>query len=422
MKDICARFKVNDRTARMALIGRSPYQNIDNPLPLPANTVVPRRVLTRAQVRRMRGLRISGASTNELRAKFGVSRFKVMDALLGRPPFQGIDDPPPFSPEEFVRGPTLTDEQVRSIRRLCANGTPVPVLVKRFGACRSVILWAIHGHHPYENIHNPDPLPSGRFGPHLTPVQVGEARRLRRKGLTLPQLTARFGVHKDVICSALFGYRPYDRIKEPPPLEPGSRLPKLSKDQVRKARRLRIRGKAAASIAASLGVSNGTITKALYGRPPYDGIWYPGPLDKRELALSRRLSGNEVREVRRRRLLRASVADLAYTFGCSQRTVRWALLGIGPYTGITDPPPIPSVNTPRGAGRPSLSEDQVRELRRRRMAGASRPELERMYHIGENVLSSALLGRKPYDQVTDPPPLAPNAYRRLSNLIGRRPA
>ena len=422
MGDICTRFKVNPTTARMALIGRSPYQGIDQPPPLLADVVVPRRVLTRAQVRQMRRLRLNGKTTNELRAKFRVSRFKVMDALLGRPPFQGIDKPPPFPPEEFVRGPTLTDGQVRSIRQLCRSGTPVPILVKRFGACKTVILRALYGRHPYENIRDSPPLPVPKFGPSLTPEQVGDARLLRRDGLTLPQLATRFGATKDVICSALFGYHPYDRVNEPPPLKPGSLQPKLSKAQVRKARRLRIRGKPLAFLAASLGVGKATVAKALYGRPPYGGTWYPGPLDLRELAPSRTLSVNEVREVRRRRLKGASIASLAYTFGCSQRMIRRAVQGIGPYTDITDPPPIPPVDTSRGAGRPSLSEDQVRELRRRRMAGASRPELERAFHIRETALSNALLGRKPYDQISNPSPLAPHAYNVLPNLIRRRAA
>lgn len=36
------------------------------------------------------------------------------------------------------------------------------------------------------------------------------------------------------------------------------------------------------------------------------------------------------------------------------------------------------------------------------MAGASLPELERTFRIGERTLTNALFGRKPYDQVTDP--------------------
>jgi hypothetical protein len=370
----------------------------------------------------MRRLRLTGKPTDELRDKFGVSWFKVKDALLGRPPFQGIDDPPPFPPEELVRGPTLTDGQVRSIRQLCRSGIPVPVLVKRFGACKTVILRALYGRHPYENVRDLPPLPVPKFGPGLTPGQVGEARLLRRDGLTLPQLAARFAVHKDVICSALFGYPPYDRVKEPAPLEPGSLRPKLSVAQVRKARRQRIQGKPLISLAAAFGVGTGTILKALHGRPPYKDIWYPGPLDVRVLSPPRTLSETEVREGRRRRLLGASIAALAYTFGCSQRAVRYALQGIGPYTGITDPPSIPPVSTSRGAGRPSLSEDQVRELRRRRIAGASRPQLERAFHIRDKALSNALLGRKPYDRIMNPPPLAPNAYNTLPNLIRRRAA
>lgn len=172
MGDICTRFKVNHTTARMALIGRSPYQGIDQLPPLLADVVIPRRVLTRAQVRQMRRLRFAGTATNELRAKFGVSWFKVMDALLGRPPFHGIDDPPPFPPEEFVRRPTLTDGQVRSSRQLCQSGTPVPIHVKRFGACKTVILRALYGRHPYENVRDPPPLPVPKFGPGLSPSRL----------------------------------------------------------------------------------------------------------------------------------------------------------------------------------------------------------------------------------------------------------
>lgn len=81
--------------------------------------------------------------------------------------------------------------------------------------------------------------------------------------MTLPQLAARFDIHKDVICSALVGYPPYDRVNEPPPLTPGSLRPKLSVTQVRRARQLRIRGKTSLSLAASLGVSTATLAKAL---------------------------------------------------------------------------------------------------------------------------------------------------------------
>ncbi|MDE1821892.1 MAG: hypothetical protein KGJ23_13990 [Euryarchaeota archaeon] len=126
-------------------------------------------------------------------------------------------------------------------------------------------------------------MPRGR-PPALTPRQVARVRRLARGGARRDELAMAFRVGRSTIVHAIYGQRAYAALRRPPPLPRGGAVvhPGLSPAKVREARKLVRGGEPRGRLARRLGVSPALLRRALYGRPPYEGIARPPPLTNAE--------------------------------------------------------------------------------------------------------------------------------------------
>ncbi len=373
----------------------------------------------------MRRQALRGARTGDLALLTGASPALVRRAIFGRAPYQGIVDPGPLRPGDVrahipahlpkarvVKGPhaLLTLGQVREVRRRGARGPSVRVLPERFHVSLKTTRYALCGRPPYTGVTDPPALSPERRGATraLGDARVQSARRLRRQGATVREIAHEMGVSGRTAMTALLGRGPYAGIGRPSPLRPGawSAVRALDDEKVRYARRRRLAGDALRGLARALEVSEGTVAASLYGRSPYAGIERPGPLAPVRRAHPKALDRSEIPSVRRRRRTGAPIERLARLYGCSRRSLRLALHGLGPYAGIRDPPAL-LAEVPRRPGHPALSEPQVQEARRRRTSGEGMGTLLQRFSVGYNGLHRALTGVPPYDRIRDPGPLKP---------------
>jgi hypothetical protein len=173
------------------------------------------------------------------------------------------------------------------IRRRSVPGSRPYSLARLFRVSRSTIKLALYGEGPYARVSSPPPLrPPGKGTcrwrlPSLTNAQVGEARRLRRSGLSLPVLLRRYRVSRTTLQEALLGKGVYRAFRRVAPLQPRSGGPPgLSPERVREARRRAREGERRGGLAEDLGVSTSTLKRALYGLSPYGSIRTPAPLPR----------------------------------------------------------------------------------------------------------------------------------------------
>ncbi|MDE1822500.1 MAG: hypothetical protein KGJ23_15930 [Euryarchaeota archaeon] len=315
--------------------------------------------------------------------------------------------------------PALTPSQVRLARDARRKGVSAAGLSRRFGVDRSAIQRALRGLPPYAGIRDPPPLPPGwgrlEADRRLTNAQVGLLRAAAREGETISSLAERFRVARLTVRKAVYGGRPYDGLRDSPPLPVpawNQRERVLTPRLVALARRLRLDGVGPRDIASRLGVSAGTVNNALRGRHAYTRVGGLRPVRREEEPPRAVLSVAEVRDLRRLRGEKGlSTNELRARFHVKRRAVVSALLGRPPYEGVADPPPFPAEELERGA----LTRTQVRELRTLRKGGATLSSLERRFGVSRTVVLRATFGRPPYGRVRSPRPLAePTGKPRLA--------
>ncbi len=265
----------------------SPHRQEGRP---PSFRAVPPRTpkLSRADVRRIRLRRLRKETLGSLARRFGVNRDTIAEALLGRPPYDGVLDPGPF-PLRWKGGgrlPSFTRSQVHRLRRRALRGAGSGALAREFRRSQAAVRKALYGRAPYEDRGPPAPLlPTRSKGGNLhslTPRQVARMRVARRKGRSIQELARAFRVSPDTAYRAVVGGRSYEHIRVPPPVVPRPRVARLSPQQVRQARRDYLRGQTTTIIAQRLGGSEGHVRRALFARMgPYSSTRRPSPVAPR---------------------------------------------------------------------------------------------------------------------------------------------
>ncbi|MDE1822434.1 MAG: hypothetical protein KGJ23_15980 [Euryarchaeota archaeon] len=370
---LAERFHIHTSTAQRAIYGRVPYHRFPEPPPLEPRRAHHGTSLTATQVAHARQAFRRGIGALALAKELGASVSTVRHAIFGKGMYQEVTDPPPARPRVVGPRRRLTDAEVRYARVLRREGWSLAKVAGLLKVTTVTVALAVLGLSPYGGAEGPTPspdrgtatLPRGkapktatleaftlvRSSPRTTPrgpgaalddEQVREARHLRGEGVSLRELALRYGVDHQTVQTAVFGRGVYAGITDPPALPPSSRGGKrvLGKAQVQKARRLRRGGATVPGIMRVLGVSEGTVKKALMGRGPYVGLGGAPPLRPGEWSTVRALDEQEVRHARRRRLAGGSLRDLGRELGVSAGTLRAALAGRPPYAGIEEPGPI----------------------------------------------------------------------------------
>ena len=257
---------------------------------LPSFRAVPPRTpkLSRADVRRIRLRRLKRETLESLARRFGVNRDTIAEALLGRPPYDGVLDPGPFTLRWKGGGrfPAFTRSQVLRLRRRALRGAKSGTLAREFRRSQNPVRKALYGRPPYEGLGPPAPLlPTRSKGGNLhslTQRQVASMRVARRKGRSIQELAQSFGVSPDTAYRAVVGGRSYEHIRVPLPVVSRPRVARLSPQQVRRARRDYLRGQTTTAIAQRSGGSVGLVRHALFARTgPYSSIRRPSPVAPR---------------------------------------------------------------------------------------------------------------------------------------------
>lgn len=443
--------KTSTSTVRSAVFGRGIYEEVRSPPPARPRVEGSRRRLTDAEVHYARVLRKEGWRNEKIATLLGVSTGTLAHAVHGHPPYDRVEGSTPLPATKRTagagvetsivetsstpirrnlahpasgpampsgtsrgRGGAMADSQVRDARRLRRKGVALWEVASRFGVSLKTAQAALFGRTPYAGIQDPPPLRPGPRGTTraLADSQVALARQLRRSGATLGAIAGKLGVSDRTVMVAILGRAVYARVRRPPPLSPGPRGgPRaLSDEKVRLARRRKRAGTTLRDLAKSLGVAPVTVTAAVLGHSPYGSIRDPPPLVPAQRRPRRLLDRSDVPGARRRRRAGATEDRLVLLYRCSRRSLRQALHGLGPYAGISAPPPL-SPERPRRQGRPALSETQVQEARTLRLAGASIASLRARFQVGTNGIYRAILGIPPYDRIRDPGPVRRPARR-----------
>ncbi|MFE9461738.1 helix-turn-helix domain-containing protein [Streptomyces californicus] len=190
----------------------------------------------------------------------------------------------------------LTDEQVKEIRALYADGVKTAVIAERYGVSRPTVLKAV----PAE-----ERRPRGPWKPF---AESGEVVEKYRGGQTIIELAEAYGVDTTKIRRILVDAGVERRPAKQPPLD-------LPAEEIAAAYRS---GETIRALAATYGVSDGPIRRVLAEQ----GV------EMRSTGYAPALSDEQKEEARRLRGQGVSTPELAKRFSVSQGVMKDAVRGV----------------------------------------------------------------------------------------------
>ncbi|MCP4649549.1 MAG: hypothetical protein GY853_05650 [PVC group bacterium] len=258
--------------------------------------------LTEEKVIEMRQLRKDGAKVKDIAERFGISCSSTSNALTGKT-WSHVNGA--FKPLYSNR---LTEEEVIKMRQLRKDGAKVKDIAERFGISCVCASYALTGK-TWSHV-------NGAFKPNrLTEEEVIKMRQLRKDGAKVKDIAERFGIHCTSTSRVLTG-KIWSHVN-------GAFKPnRLTEEKVIKMRQLRKDGAKVKDIAERFGIARASASQALTGK-----TWSHVNGAVKPLYSKKKLTEEEVIEIRQLRKDGAKVKDIAERFGIHYMSVSRVLNG-----------------------------------------------------------------------------------------------